>query len=69
MSGRTQAVYCRDANGHEPVWQAVRELAATNPSAAAKILEFIHEYLNDQPTSRLGPARISDQLPGRGRTT
>ncbi len=59
MSGRTQAVYYRDAHGLEPVWQFVRELAATSPSAAAKIYEFIDEHLNDRPASHRRPGSRS----------
>ncbi|MDA8068481.1 MAG: type II toxin-antitoxin system RelE/ParE family toxin [Actinomycetota bacterium] len=65
MSGRTQAVYYRDANGNEPVWQFVRGLAATRPSAADKIQGLIDEHLNNQPTDSPPPAfPISSQVDG-----
>jgi phage-related protein len=65
MSRRTQAVYYRDARGNEPVGQFVRGLAATSPSAAAKIHDFIDKYLNDQPAGSAPPGfPISSQVDG-----
>lgn len=50
---RTQAVYNRDSNGTEP------------PKRAAKIDEFVEEYLNGQPPAVLPPAfPITSQIEG-----
>jgi phage-related protein len=45
-SGRTQAVFYRDAAGHEPVDAFVEDLLKAQPLAAAKIDAAIEEHLN-----------------------
>lgn len=47
MAGKTQAVYYRDRAGTEPVREFVAALATTQPSAAAKIHDYVAQYLND----------------------
>jgi len=39
-------VYYRDSRGHEPVNDWLEALVATNPAAAAKIDDYVEEYLN-----------------------
>jgi hypothetical protein len=43
---RTQAVYYRDLGGAEPVDEFIEALP---PKRAAKINDFVEEYLNGQP--------------------
>jgi len=46
--GRTQAVYYRDPHGLEPVNDWLEALLSTNPTAVAKIDEFVQEHLNNR---------------------
>jgi phage-related protein len=63
VAGRTQAVYYRDKAGKEPVNALLDALAATNPRAAAKIDEYVDEYLNDKDASAPPPEHpISSQV-------
>jgi phage-related protein len=55
VAGRTQAVYYRDKAGSEPVREFVTTLAARRGNAAAKIHEYIDEYLNGLPSSAPPP--------------
>lgn len=65
MAGRTQAVYYRDEAGKEPVNVFIEELAAANPRAAAKIDDYVEEYLNDKDASSPPPEHpISSQVDG-----
>jgi hypothetical protein len=65
MAGRTQAVYYRDQAGKEPVNAFLDRLATTNPRAAAKIDDYIEEYLNDRDASSPPPEHpISSQVDG-----
>jgi phage-related protein len=65
MAGRTQAVYYRDQAGKEPVNAFLDQLATTNPRAAAKIDDYIEEYLNDRDASSPPPEHpISSQVDG-----
>jgi phage-related protein len=45
-NGKTQAVYYRDSDGNEPVFDWVKDLAARQPLAAAKINLYIDQHLN-----------------------
>ena len=59
---RTQAVYCRDSNGAEPVDEFIQALP---PKRAAKIDDFVEEYLNGQPPEGPPPAfPITSQIEG-----
>ena len=59
---RTQAVYYRDSRGSEPVDEFIEALA---PKRAAKIDEFVEEYLNGQPPEPPPPAfPITSQIEG-----
>ena len=65
MAGRTQAIYYRDKAGKEPVNAFLDALAATNPRAAAKIDDYVEEYLNDKDASAPPPEHpISSQVDG-----
>jgi phage-related protein len=65
VAGRTQAVYYRDRAGAEPVREFVAALAATQPSAAAKIHDYVDEYLNGLAGSAPPPEfPISSQVDG-----
>jgi phage-related protein len=65
VAGRTQAVYYRDKAGKEPVNAFLGALAATNPRAAAKVDEYVEEYLNDKDASAPPPEHpISSQVDG-----
>ena len=64
MAGRTQAVYYRDKAGREPVNAFLEELARSNPQAAAKVDEYVEQYLK-RPTCRRPAARAPGQLAGR----
>jgi phage-related protein len=65
VAGRTQAVYYRDKAGKEPVNAFLEDLAATNPRAAAKIDDYVEEYLNDKDASAPPPEHpISSQVDG-----
>lgn len=44
--GRTQCVYYRDDRGREPVNDWLEALFTTKPAAAAKIDDYVEEYLN-----------------------
>lgn len=46
--GRTQALYCRDSQGREPVNDWLDGLLVTKPAAVAKIDEFVEEHLNSR---------------------
>ena len=60
--GWTQAIYYRDADGVEPVDVYLNGLSSR---AAAKIDDFIEEYLNDQPEDAPPPPfPISSQIEG-----
>jgi phage-related protein len=59
---RTQAVFYRDEHGAEPVDEFIEVLP---PKHAAKIDEYIEEYLNGRPTDAPPPEYpISSQLDG-----
>jgi len=59
---RTQAVYYRDSRGTEPVDELTQALP---PKRAAKIDEFVDEYLNGQPPEAPPPAfPITSQVDG-----
>ena len=59
---RTQAVYYRDSNGAEPVDEFIQALL---PRRAAKIDDFIEEYLNGQPPEAPPPPfPITSQIDG-----
>ena len=59
---RTQAVYYRDSRGAEPVDEFIQALP---PKRAAKIDEFVEEYLNRQPPQAPPPAfPITSQIEG-----
>lgn len=59
---RIQAVYYRDSNGAEPVDELIQALP---PKHAAKIDDFIEEYLNGQPPEAPPPAfPITSQIEG-----
>jgi phage-related protein len=65
VAGRTQAVYYRDKAGDEPVREFVSTLATTRGSAAAKIHEYVDEYLNGLPNSAPPPEfPITSQVDG-----
>ena len=65
MAGRTQAVYYRDKAGNEPVNAFLNELTAIDPRAAAKIDDYIEEYLNGKDPSAPPPEHpISSQVEG-----
>jgi phage-related protein len=49
---RTQAVYYRDKDGVEPVNEFIETLP---PKRAAKIDDYVEEYLNDRPASAPPP--------------
>lgn len=59
---RTQAVYYRDSDGAEPVDDFIQALP---PKRAAKIDDFVEEYLNGQPPEAPPPAfPITSQIEG-----
>ena len=59
---RTQAVYYRDAHGAEPVDAFIQALP---PKRAAKIDDFIEEYLNGKPPGAPPAAfPVSSQIEG-----
>jgi phage-related protein len=59
---RTQAVYYRDPRGTEPVDEFIQALPSKR---AAKIDDFVEEYLNGQPPEAPPPAfPITSQLEG-----
>lgn len=59
---RTQAVYYRDSRGIQPVDEFIQALSA---KCAAKIDDFIEEYLNGQPPEAPPPAfPITSQIDG-----
>jgi phage-related protein len=59
---RTQAVYYRDSRGTEPVDEFIQALPAKR---AAKVDEFVEEYLNGQPAEAPPPAfPITSQVDG-----
>ena len=65
MARRTQAVYYRDNAANEPVNAFLDALAITNPRAAAKIDDFVEDYLNDRDASAPPPEHpISSQVDG-----
>ena len=65
MARRTQAVYYRDKAGREPVNAFLDDLSATNPAAAAKIDEYVDQYLNGKDPSAPPPEHpISSQVDG-----
>jgi phage-related protein len=65
MAGRTQAVYYRDRNGREPVNVFLDDLSATNPAAAAKIDDYVEQYLNGKNPSAPPPEHpISSHVEG-----
>jgi phage-related protein len=60
-----QAVYYRDSLGREPVNQWLDALAATNAPAAAKVDEYVEEYLNGRRAEAPPPEfPISSQIEG-----
>jgi phage-related protein len=62
---KTQAVYFRNKHGTEPVDQFTEELLEAAPKAAAKIDDFIEEYLNGQPPHGPPPEHpITSQVEG-----
>lgn len=65
MPGRTQAVYYRDNAGREPVNAFLEDLARSNPRAAAKVDEYVEEYLNGKGASAPPPEYpITSQVDG-----
>ncbi len=65
MPRRTQAVYYRDNAGHEPVNAFLDDLARSNPQAAAKVDEYVEQYLNGKDASAPPPEHpISSQVDG-----
>jgi phage-related protein len=65
MAGRTQAVYYRDKAGREPVNVFLEELARSNPQAAAKVDEYVEQYLNGRPAGAPPPEHpVSSQVDG-----
>ncbi len=65
MAGRTQAVYYCDKTGKEPVNAFLDALATANPRAAAKIDDYVEEYLNEKGASAPPPEHpISSQVDG-----
>ncbi len=65
MPGRTQAVYYRDKDGHEPVDAFLDELAARNQGAAMKVDEYIGEFLTGRDPAAPPPDYpISSQVDG-----
>lgn len=65
MPGRTRAVYYRDNVGREPVNAFIEALARTNPTAAAKIDEYVEQYLNGKAAGAPPPEHpISSQVDG-----
>jgi phage-related protein len=65
VAGRAQAVYYRNKAGEEPVNSFLDALAATNPRAAAKVDDYVEEYLNDKVASAPPPEHpISSQVDG-----
>ena len=65
VAGRTQAVYYRDNAGREPVNVFLEELARSNPQAAAKVDEYVEQYLNGRNASAPPPEHpISSQVDG-----
>jgi phage-related protein len=62
VAGHTQAVYYRDENGVEPVDDFINGLPSKR---AAKIDDFIEEYLNGRPPAAPPPEfPISSQIDG-----
>ncbi|HVX46837.1 MAG TPA: type II toxin-antitoxin system RelE/ParE family toxin [Mycobacteriales bacterium] len=58
----TQAVYYRDSDGVEPVDDFIEDL---DPKPAAKIDDFVEEYLNGRPPDAPPPEHpISSQIEG-----
>jgi phage-related protein len=65
VSGLTQSVYYRDEAGEEPVNAFLEDLATANPRAAAKIDDYVEEYLNNKGASSPPPEHpISSQVDG-----
>jgi phage-related protein len=59
---RTQAVYYRDKHGAEPVDEFIEALP---PKRAAKIDDYVEEYLNDRPANAPPPEfPVSSQIDG-----
>jgi phage-related protein len=59
---RTHAVYYRDSRGTEPVDEFI---AALPPKRAAKIDDFVEEYLNGKPPEAPPPAfPVTSQIEG-----
>ncbi len=62
---RTQAVYYRDARGHEPVDHFIDTLLQLNPAAAAKIDDYTEEYLDDRRVDEPPPEfPVTSQVQG-----
>jgi len=66
MPGRTQAVYYRDNADREPVNGFIDALARTNPATAAKIDEYVEQYLNGKAAG--APPPVHPISSGRRRT-
>jgi len=65
VPGRTQAVYYRDNAGREPVNAFLEDLARSNPHAAAKVDDYVEQYLNGKDASSPPPEHpISSQVDG-----
>ncbi len=65
MPGRTHAVYYRDSAGREPVNRFLDRLARSNPQAAAKVDDYVEQFLNGKDASAPPPAHpISSQVHG-----
>ncbi|MDQ1458862.1 MAG: hypothetical protein QOI08_346 [Actinomycetota bacterium] len=65
MPGRTQSVYYRDNAGREPVDAFLEDLARSKPLAAAKVDDYIEQYLNGNDASAPPPEHpISSQVDG-----
>jgi len=64
-AGRTQAIYYRDKKGSEPVDEFIEALLGTAPLAAAKIDDYVEEYLNYRPAGAPEPEfPITSQIDG-----
>jgi phage-related protein len=63
--GHTQAVFYRDRRGTEPVNEFIEQLMTTSRPAAAKIDDYVEEYLNSRPAGAPEPEfPITSQIEG-----
>jgi len=64
-AGTTRALYYRDKRGREPVNDWIEALNATKPAAAAKIDDYVEEYLNGRRPEEPPPEYpITSQIEG-----